>query len=120
MFLPDKITFLENTKDVFSPREGQEIELCRAGEYPENKYLYNKEKKETKELEKYYRSTRKKYSGIRRVASRISSFGPKYIYQCGTCGKRFYRKTQNSTVRPHKSKSGFTCYGHGIYVGLKY
>jgi hypothetical protein len=121
MFLPEKITLLENTKEVFSPREGQEVELCRAGEYPQNRYLYDKEKKEARELEKYYRKTRKKSSGLRRTASRISSFGPKYIYQCSSCGKKFYRKTQNSTVKPHKSKgSGFTCYGYGIYVGIKY
>ena len=120
MFLPDKITLLENTKDVFSPRENQEVELCRAGEYPENKYLYDKEKKEARELEKYYRSTRKKSSRIRKVASGVSSFGPKYIYQCSSCGKRFYRKTQNSTARQHKSKNGFMCYGYGVYVGMKY
>lgn len=121
MFLPNKITLLENTGDIFSPKEGQEVELCRAGEYPENRYLYDKERKQARELEKYYRSTTKqRSSGIRRTASIISSFGPKYIYQCSTCGKRFYRKTQNSTVRQHKSKGGFTCYGYGIYVGMKY
>jgi predicted nucleotidyltransferase component of viral defense system len=119
MFLPDRIALLENTNEVFIPREGQEIELCRAGEYPENRYLYDKKKKAARDLEKRYIWIRKK-SGRIRTTSRTSSFGPKYVYKCSTCGKRFYHKTQNSTLRQHKNKNGFPCYGYGIYVGMKY
>jgi predicted nucleotidyltransferase component of viral defense system len=121
MFLPENISLLENTKDTFSPREGQEVELCRAGEYPENRYLYDREKKTARALQKCYKTTRKRPSIIRRSASRLSSYGPKYIFQCSSCGKRFYRKSHNSTVKPHKRKGGTsTCYGYGIYVGMKY
>ncbi len=119
MFLPDKITFLENTEEVFSVREGQEVELCRAGEYPENRHLYDKDKKEAKELDKYYRATQRNSNPFRRTASRFSSYGPKYIYKCSSCGKTFYRTTQNSNTKPHQTKSGFTCYGYGIYFGIK-
>jgi len=120
MFVADKIQSLENTEEVFSLREGQEVELCRAGEYPEKKYLYDKDKHETRELEKYYRQTNKRPRVLRRVASRVSTFGPTYIYQCSNCGKKIYRKKQSSTLKSHKSKSGFQCYGYAIYGGMKY
>lgn len=120
MFVADKIQLLENTEEVFAPREGQEIELCRAGEYPEKRHLYDKDKKAARELEKYYRQTTKKPRAARRVASVVSSFGPRYIYQCSNCGKKSYLKKPTSTFRPHKSKSGFQCYGYPIYVGMKY
>ncbi len=58
---------------------------------------------------------------LRRPMRRIVSTGPTYIFRCSACGKQFSRKTHDSSLRPHKNKSGWACYGrHGIYVRLKY
>ncbi len=52
---------------------------------------------------------------------RASGSGPAYVYRCTACGKLFYRKTQDSTLRPHKKPSGYACHGtYGIYVRTKY
>jgi DNA-directed RNA polymerase subunit RPC12/RpoP len=98
---------IENTEEKFEPRF--QIELSKAGETPENPYLFDPNKPMSR--------PRKQISigSIRRPFS-----GPKNIYKCGTCGKKFYRKTQNSKINPHKNKSGYLCHGYGVYVGVKY
>jgi len=39
------------------------------------------------------------------------ALGPTYVYQCNTCGKKFDRKTRNSSMRPHKTEQGWQCSG---------
>ena len=57
----------------------------------------------------------------RRSVSRASSSGPTYVYRCAVCRKLFERKSQDSTLRPHKNPAGFQCYGtYGTYVRTKY
>ncbi len=57
----------------------------------------------------------------RQARSPARPTGPKYVYQCGMCGKRFERQTRNSTLRPHKSTSGWPCSGrHGMLVDTKW
>jgi hypothetical protein len=34
-----------------------------------------------------------------------------YVYECGLCGKKFTRSTMDGTLRPHKDKNGYACYG---------
>jgi predicted nucleotidyltransferase component of viral defense system len=52
---------------------------------------------------------------------RATSSGPSYVYRCTVCRKLFERKTQGSTLRPHKNPAGRTCYGtYGSYVRTKY
>ena len=57
---------------------------------------------------------------------RASSFGgvstgPSYVYRCSVCGREFARKTHDATLRPHKNKGGYDCYGrYGIYARTKY
>jgi predicted nucleotidyltransferase component of viral defense system len=52
---------------------------------------------------------------------RASSQGPTYVYRCTVCGKLFYRKTEDATLRPHKKPSGYACYGtYGTYVRTTY
>jgi predicted nucleotidyltransferase component of viral defense system len=47
--------------------------------------------------------------------------GPTYVYQCGFCGKKFDRKTQDSALRPHKTKDGWQCSGtYGMLVDTKW
>ena len=54
-------------------------------------------------------------------APRTSRSGPKYVYQCGICGKRFEHSKRDSTLRKHKSSSGWPCSGrHGIWVDTKW
>ncbi|MFZ0943430.1 MAG: nucleotidyl transferase AbiEii/AbiGii toxin family protein [Syntrophobacteraceae bacterium] len=102
IFVAERIEAIENTEEKFEPRHP--IELCKAGEKPENPYLFDPE--------------RPIPSPKRR---RSKSFGPTYIYQCSYCGKRFARKSNNAILRPHKSKSGYPCGGrHGFYVTTKY
>lgn len=61
---------------------------------------------------------------VRRPARRsVLTFdqGPTYIYQCGLCGKKFRRKTMDSKLNRHKSRSGFDCLGRiGLLVDTRY
>jgi Nucleotidyl transferase AbiEii toxin, Type IV TA system len=51
----------------------------------------------------------------------ISSSGPAYVFRCMVCGKLFERKTHDSTLRSHKNRAGYQCYGtYGTYVRTKY
>ncbi len=67
--------------------------------------------------------------GIRRTqpirsSPRASAFpvhGPRYVYQCGMCDRKFERKTQDSTIRPHKTEQGLPCSGRtGWLVETRY
>ena len=52
--------------------------------------------------------------GLGRVGSRRSSKRdgrPVYVYECTVCGKRFERKRQNASTRPHRDRSGSPCPG---------
>jgi predicted nucleotidyltransferase component of viral defense system len=56
-----------------------------------------------------------------RRRSRATNSGPIYVYRCTVCRKLFERKSQDSTLRPHKNPAGFQCYGSsGIYVRTKW
>ncbi|GLH78118.1 MULTISPECIES: nucleotidyl transferase AbiEii/AbiGii toxin family protein [unclassified Bradyrhizobium] len=56
-----------------------------------------------------------------RRQSRTSSSGPTYVFRCTVCGKLFERKTHDSTLRPHKNRAGYQCYGsYGAYIRTKY
>lgn len=47
--------------------------------------------------------------------------GPKYIFKCTFCGKKFTRGSYNSSLNPHKGKNGYPCPGRtGMYVNTKY
>jgi len=60
---------------------------------------------------------KRRYDSITWKRPSLSS-GLMYIYQSGSRGKKFYRKTLNSTLKSYKSKLGFKCYGHDIYIGV--
>jgi predicted nucleotidyltransferase component of viral defense system len=107
-FLPYEMEQIENTDTKFSPR--YEIELCKAGEYPENRLLYdpNNQKIKNKRIFKV------------KKPRQFKNYGPRNVYKCSNCGKRFINKSQSGQLRPHKSKTGYLCYGYGIYQGVKY
>lgn len=116
-FVSENLQSIENTDDVFEPQ--YPIELSKAGETPENPYLFDPNKPT-------------KAPRVRRVKSifssparrRVSSFsgGLKYSYQCSVCGKKFTKRSMDSTIGRHKSKGGYyDCSGtFGVYLGTKY
>ena len=54
-----------------------------------------------------------------RIAKSIS--GPKYVFQCPICLKRFSHQTNNSRLSEHKNRQGYPCPGRiGNLVATKY
>ena len=104
-FVAESVQNIENTEEKFKPRFV--IELSKAGERPENPYLFDPNRPA--------RAPR-----IGRRARRVTS-GPKYIYQCGYCGRKFSKSTNNGSLGQHKDKNGYPCGGrYGYYVDTKY
>lgn len=61
------------------------------------------------------------FGSTRTRASRSTGYGPSYVYQCSYCSKKFTRKTQDSTLRPHKTPDGWDCPGRtGYFVDTKW
>jgi len=57
--------------------------------------------------------------GPRRVAT--ARQGPMFVYECTACGKKFRRKTRNSSLREHKTPDGWACRGRrGHHVDTEY
>ncbi len=107
-FLPDPLESIENTEDKFTPRF--QVEVSKAGEMPENPYLFDPSRP--------VKAPRPR--SVRRLR-RQSTSSLKYKFKCSVCGKQFTRNTHNSSLRPHKSKGGHQCYGtYGVYVGTNY
>jgi len=100
-FVPKNLTAIEATEEIFEPRFP--VELSKAGEYPEDRYLFDPNKP------------------LKQPKSRANRNGPRYIYQCSFCGKKFSRSSMTSTLNPHKNKDGWACSGrHGFYVTTKW
>ncbi|MFZ2206748.1 MAG: nucleotidyl transferase AbiEii/AbiGii toxin family protein [Microgenomates group bacterium] len=112
-FVAQNVEQIENTSEKFIPREGFQIELSKAGEHPENRYLFdpNKPLRETGTSRSIWGTTQRRQR---------NSFGIRYVYQCGVCGKKFTKSTNSSVLGEHKNKSGFRCFNtYGIYVDIK-
>jgi predicted nucleotidyltransferase component of viral defense system len=117
IFIADKIESIENTDEKFQPQAP--IELSKAGETPENPYFFDPNRP-TRVRTHRPRGLFKPLSSKRAVGHR-SNYGPKYIYQCVYCGRKFPKSTQDSKIRAHKDKSGYPCGGtYGYYVDTKY
>ena len=110
-FVAEKVEAIENTDEKFTPQFP--IELSKAGETPENPYLFDPNRPTPAPRPR-------KGFGIARTPRR-SSFGPKYIYQCSYCGRKFTKSKHDSSIREHKDKNGYRCGGrHGYYVDMRY
>lgn len=54
------------------------------------------------------------------VRRRSSRYGPTYIFQCPICQKRFRHSKNDSTLRKHKSPSGWDCSGRrGYFIDVR-
>jgi hypothetical protein len=106
-FVAEKVQSIENTDQKFVPRDDQQIELSKAGELPENPYLFDPNKP--------VKQSKMGYS-----FPRTRNYGIRYIYHCNVCGKSFIKSSSNNKLGKHKSKNGNQCYSrYGIYVGSK-
>lgn len=104
-YLVNSILGVTPTQRTFAPR--YPIELTPAG--PQSIPLTSR----TAGITTPRTSTRRR--------SRASSSGPTYVFRCTVCGKLFERKAHDSTLRPHKNRAGYQCYGsYGTYVRTKY
>lgn len=113
-FVSNKVEALENTEETFEPQ--YPIELSKSGEMPEDRYLFDPNKPE-----KAPRAPRTRAVRTPRPRRQRVSGGLKYIFKCSVCGKRFTRSSHDASLRPHKGKGGYQCYGtYGIYAGTKY
>ncbi|PIV20098.1 MAG: hypothetical protein COS40_14330 [Deltaproteobacteria bacterium CG03_land_8_20_14_0_80_45_14] len=57
----------------------------------------------------------------RRTRKSTTSFGPKYIFKCALCGRKFIHKSYEASLNEHKNKKGYPCTGRfGIYITTKY
>lgn len=98
--VPENFQSIEATDEKFEPK--YPIELSKAGEIPENRYLFDPNKP------------------LKASRSRLTPYRIKYIYQCAVCGKRFTKTKMNATLGLHKNKSGFRCGGtRGVYLTTK-
>jgi len=53
--------------------------------------------------------------------SGFGSYGPKYVFRCMICGRKFTRKSYDAALNQHKNRQGYPCPGRtGIYVTTKY
>lgn len=103
----ENFSSIENTDEKFEPRNV--IELSKAGEKPENPYLFDPNKPMPQPRQK-----------ISRLYGR-SRPTLKYTYQCTYCGKKFTKTRQSSVLNPHKTKTGYPCSGRsGFYVKSGY
>lgn len=60
-------------------------------------------------------------SSIPRSSFKRQRFGPTYVIECSSCGKRFSHKIMNTRLNPHKDKHGYPCSGkNGYLVDTKY
>lgn len=104
---------IQNTDEKFEPR--YPIEVSKAGETPEDRYLFDINRPTKKP-----RQQRRSVFGLARQPKRIA--GPRYVYQCSYCGKQVSKKSMESSLGPHKAKGGnYPCSGRwGVYITTHY
>jgi len=107
----DRIQGVEVTKIPFTPRYAVELSATGPISAPPTTMRSGISSAGTQRL----RST------SRRPRSTTSNYGPKYIFECGYCGKRFTHKTNDPQLGKHKDKHGYPCSGRrGIYIDTRF
>jgi predicted nucleotidyltransferase component of viral defense system len=109
----DRIEGAEPTNISFAPRFA--IELTAINPAP----LISRAKTPSKAASTWpKRSSRRSPHQIARVGPRYH--GPRYIYRCPICQKKFAKKTNDSKLNRHKGQDGMECPGRTGYLeGVK-
>jgi predicted nucleotidyltransferase component of viral defense system len=95
----DRIESVTVTETSFTPK--YEVEITSAGYLP----IHQLERKPSAPRSGYGRR----------------STGPTYVYSCGSCGKKFRRKTRSAKLNEHKDKNGYKCFGrYATFEGVEY
>lgn len=114
-YVAENVHSIANTGIKFTPREGYEIELCKAGEPIEDKYFGDPNKPKALKPPSLKTISTKATSSMK--AQSMSSYsGIKYLYQCSACLKKITKRTMGSTIGSHKNKYGGECYGRYAYL----
>ena len=65
-------------------------------------------------------TTRRPRTTRARSKKTSTHYGPRYVFECAICGKKFPHTSYRAALNPHKNKQGFPCFGRtGIYVTTK-
>jgi predicted nucleotidyltransferase component of viral defense system len=108
----DRIKSAEVTKIPFKPKYAIELTPTGPISAPPKTAVYSDVRTSR---------PRKTRSVVRRLRSVTSSYGPKYVFKCNFCGKKFTHKTKDPNLNKHKDKYGNLCPGRtGFYVDTKY
>jgi hypothetical protein len=110
----DRIKSIKVSKKPFRPR--YEIEFSVSGS------IRPQPTARKREFDGYvgYGVLSSRSSRSRSVRRSSGSFGMKYVFQCGLCGKEFTRSKYDSKLRKHKNTYGMNCSGRsGIFLGNK-
>lgn len=119
-YVAENVQSIENTETKFTPREGYEIELCKAGEPIEDRHFGDPSKPKSSKSRTVRVKTYKAPSLSKR-RSGSTYLGIKYHYQCSACLKKITKRTMDSTIGPHKNRYGGDCYGrYGQFLGSGY
>ncbi len=106
----DRIQGVNVTNILFTPK--YTIELTATGFLsapPVAKKVTIKEPRVIKQYEPRHRSIKR------------SAYGPRYIFECPLCHKRFTKKIFNAALGKHKDRNGMQCFsGTGVYVDTKF
>jgi hypothetical protein len=92
-YVAENVQSVADTDIKFSPRDGNEIELCKAGEPVDDKYFGDPNRP------KAIRASRR---SVRTHISRTAPAGPKYTYPCTACSRTITKRKMNSTIGPQE------------------
>lgn len=102
-FVASEIEQIENTDEEFEPRFP--VEITKAGEFAASMYFEGRTGPRGRSV---YGTLVRPGNRPRKVRGRSSR---RYALQCAVCGKRFYRDTYTTRLKPHKDKYGNRCVG---------
>ena len=119
----DRIQGARTTHQVFTPRYA--VELVPSGPSSIPPTLRPSPGGESYAGLKEFSTSRTGRGSARSSSSRglesRSPLGLTYVYECAFCHKKFRRKTQSTTLNPHKTPEGGPCPGRtGYLVDTKY
>ena len=109
----DRIQGAEITKTAFSPKYQIELTASGSPQIPSA----------SERSASLYGKTASLGNPIKRVSRKLpgNDSGPRYVYECSSCGKKFTRKTNTTKLNPHKDKQGYPCPSRtGFYISTEF